>query len=798
VSLWRLGTRGGAGARRGGEEAAAKRKRRRRESGGGGGGAELAQQSPRGALRIGSDCLCCFGVSPAAAARRRRCAAWMGGCACSAPVDRATNDEEQLVGGVGRTVQQVEMADVPPERNAMMALEVAASRGTIYRKRMRQFHPDGSLDYNSNVSYLHLRNLLDEPVGRFYLGEFATEKKLTEMSELVQAWVTIHQLKTHKDLALETVLAVAKAEEERAKAAESLRNEKESKAKRGSKRLSDKLAASPVPAEADGDGAGAGAGEQQRATPPPAAEPGHDVRPLADSEASAAAQQYGYPVQQCSDDEIVAMSNGILGGLLKEGSGKHLGRWLQGAAAEVLSRTCQQASAAVAARDTDALRRRVWLPLQNAVFLRIVEGGYYTKFREHSEYKRYKLKYQLCYNTISHRDFDFMATLGKGSFGRVIRVRKKTTQAQFALKVMSKKKILSGAESAEQVTIERNVLVLCDCPSIVQPMFAFQTSRALFLALELLEGGTLVDAMTANGGTLSVDQARFIVAQMVLGLEHLHKHGILYRDLKPVNVMLDRKGNAVLTDMGLAAKFRDSVFPKEEGGVSSSGSRLLRRKSMNKLKPDELKCVGTYGYRAPEVLACSDTKKGYSVEVDYWALGVCTHYLVYARSPFSKKAQRKSLMAAAANPKDQEKRLHKEPLQFEPDIDPDLQSLVQGMLEVEPSRRLGRDCDALKRHPFFAPINWQLLAERKLKPVYRPSIPALDPDEKPAYAGLGEAMQQFAQGNALELFGGENEMTDEYTHVGKNQQKLFREWAYCPDEQLAQDWAAAGENRMWD
>jgi hypothetical protein len=59
-------------------------------------------------------------------------------------------------------------------------------------------------------------------------------------------------------------------------------------------------------------------------------------------------------------------------------------------------------------------------------------------------------------------------------------------------------------------------------------------------------------------------------------------------------------------------------------------------------------------------------------------------------------------------------------------------------------------------------------------------------------------MQQFAQGNALELFGGENEMTDEYTHVGKNQQKLFREWAYCPDELLAQDWAAAGDNRMWD
>jgi serine/threonine protein kinase len=171
------------------------------------------------------------------------------------------------------------------------------------------------------------------------------------------------------------------------------------------------------------------------------------------------------------------------------------------------------------------------------------------------------------------------------------------------LQVMSKKKILSGAESSAQVTIERSVLVTCrGCPFIVTPYFAFQTTRALFLALELLEGGNLVSAMHHAGGCLPIETVQFITAQIILGLAYLHKHGILYRDLKPLNIMLDRNGNAVLTDMGLCAKIKDSAFAKNVDGVNSTGEKLKERRSMDLMKMEELKCVGTFGFRAPEVL----------------------------------------------------------------------------------------------------------------------------------------------------------------------------------------------------
>mmetsp|Transcript_1126 Transcript_1126/g.1728 ORF Transcript_1126/g.1728 Transcript_1126/m.1728 type:complete len:717 (+) Transcript_1126:291-2441(+) len=715
------------------------------------------------------------------------------GCACSTYIDQVKEDD--IVGGVGRTAQQINVKEVPEERDAMVALEVAASRHTIYRKRMRNFKPDLELDYNKSVTLLHLRNLLDEPVGRFYLKEFAREKDLPEMTALVDAWVNIHCLKTHKELSLKTVLKQASIEDGTA----DLKDKEKDQV-----RTSLLTGMSVESIKANMDFRRNNAEDMSQASI--AHEPSDSKGDIHDSEQASSERsstdvyrettlQYGYPVEYPSNDEIIEMAKKIISTSLEKDSASYLGKYIDPAK---IASTKQIAEKAIEENNVEELRHHAFLPLQNAVFIRIVEAKFSIKFREHSEYKRYKNKFQKCYNTVSHRDLDFMSTLGKGSFGRVIRVRKKTTGAMFALKVMSKKKILSGAESAEQVTIERNVLVTCECSSIVRVEFAFQTSRALFLGLELLGGGNLVDAMHHNGGVLNDAQAVFIIAQMVLGLEHLHKHGILYRDLKPVNVMLDSEGNAVLTDLGLAAKFRDSEFPKEQGAISSNGNRLTRRRSMQKLKQEELKCVGTFGYRAPEVLAVAETKAGYSVEVDYWALGVCLFYVLHDRLPFNRKAFRKSAFAANVNLKDQERRYQKEPLLLPKDMDPRTRSFVVGCLELEPSKRLGHNVEDVKSHPFFASIDWKLLAERRLKPVYKPKTTRREQSETPMYDGLQEAMQQFTQDNVLELFGGENEMNDEYMHVGRNQQRLFREWEYVPDQLLVPDWEIAGESRLFD
>ncbi|GBG30197.1 Protein kinase, putative [Hondaea fermentalgiana] len=670
------------------------------------------------------------------------------GCTCSAEIDRTA--EEDLVGGVGRTSKQVNYDEIPEDRRPMVALEVLASRRTVYRKKMRKYEPCGDLDYNKSNKTLHLRNLLDEPVGRFYLNEFAHEKKLPEMADLVAAWVAVHALSSPKDVSLRDVLEQAEADE-------------------------------AVDAATNAAIATGVATDKMKNVP-------NENLAVSDK----AERDLYHDREWPTEEEILDAGREIVETYLTPDAEHFLGPSLGNEECEDVAAACNAAleEASVSGVQSSLLRT------QNDVFRVLMDKGFYSKFREHSEYKRYKMKFARVYNTISHRDFDYMATLGKGSFGRVLRVRKKTTGAQFALKVMSKKKILNGAESADQVTIERNVVVTCDCPSIVRPEFSFQTSRALFLALELLEGGTLLDAMHANGGTLRASQIRFIAAEVALGLEHMHKHGILYRDLKPVNIMLDAKGHAVLTDMGLCAKIRPSSFPKEEGALSSSGNRLLRRKSMTILKPEELKCVGTFGFRAPELLEASESKTGYGPAVDYWSLGVTIYYLYAGKLPFQKRAGRKSLLGGNANPKDAERRLHKE-ITLAPDTPEDLASAVFAFLEKDPSDRLGSDPDELRAHDFFAKIDFDKLARRELSPVYKPHVPSRKDDEEPLFAGLADAMMQFSQDNVLELFGGENEMQDEYVHVGRSQQRLFREWDYVPDELLAPDWQLCGEDRLF-
>jgi len=429
-----------------------------------------------------------------------------------------------------------------------------------------------------------------------------------------------------------------------------------------------------------------------------------------------------------------------------------------------------------------------------------VDSGAFAEFKSHSEYKRYKNKMSQVYNNINHDDFDFMATLGKGSFGRVVRVRKRTTGQQYAMKIMSKKKILSGAENAAQVTIERNVLVMCNSPFVVKVHFAFHTTRALFLCMDLLEGGTLASAMPQAGGAFPLAVVQFHTAQMILGLEHLHDYGILFRDLKPLNVMLDRLGNAVLTDMGLACKFRASRIKQtdEQSDPGNSATPLPvtseRRDSIPILPKEKLKCVGTYGFRAPELLNCEHDRQGYGPAIDYWALGVTVYFLLTSKMPF--KSRQQSILEAREKPKDTERRLQKQPIRIVADLDPVAVDIVKGLLEPDPVKRLGdSDLPALKAHAFFRAIDWAKLARRELSSPFKPGVPKHAPDEVPQFESVHAAMAQFTHDNVLEMFGGENEIKEEYTHVNRQDQKLFKSWDYIPEQALETEWGIADKAR---
>jgi len=162
-------------------------------------------------------------------------------------------------------------------------------------------------------------------------------------------------------------------------------------------------------------------------------------------------------------------------------------------------------------------------------------------------------------------DFELLLLLGEGSFGKVLLVREKATAALFAMKVISKRLVEETEQTTRAVMAERAVMASVDNPFFVHLHAAFQTRRSLYLVMGVVEGGELEELLAAQPDrVLPEDCVRFFAAQLVVALTYLHERAepIIYRDLKPENCLLDREGNLVLTDFGLAK----TVTAHEGGG----------------------------------------------------------------------------------------------------------------------------------------------------------------------------------------------------------------------------------------
>ena len=152
--------------------------------------------------------------------------------------------------------------------------------------------------------------------------------------------------------------------------------------------------------------------------------------------------------------------------------------------------------------------------------------------------------------TIGPSNFIIKGLLGKGTFGEVFLVEKKDTGAQYAMKVLEKKKVM-GQNIVRYALTERNVLSLVEHPFIVRLNFAFQTKKKLFLILNFYPCGDLGDLLDRKK-RLSENVARMYAAEVLLALEELHRRDIIYRDLKPDNLVIDEEGHLALTDFGLS------------------------------------------------------------------------------------------------------------------------------------------------------------------------------------------------------------------------------------------------------
>mmetsp|Transcript_12600 Transcript_12600/g.25690 ORF Transcript_12600/g.25690 Transcript_12600/m.25690 type:complete len:814 (+) Transcript_12600:250-2691(+) len=179
----------------------------------------------------------------------------------------------------------------------------------------------------------------------------------------------------------------------------------------------------------------------------------------------------------------------------------------------------------------------------------------YLPFRKSPEYRQYKVSYRRTYNLVRTDDFEYMSKLGQGGFGRVVHARKKSTGQHLAMKIQLKTALLTHFRS-DIAALESEKLVFASChhPFIVNMEYSFQTPGHVIIVLDLVTGGDLHQARKACASRrLPEDRMMFYAAEIVLAIDHLHEMGIIYRDLKPQNVLLRADGHVQLTDMGLAA-----------------------------------------------------------------------------------------------------------------------------------------------------------------------------------------------------------------------------------------------------
>eukprot|EP00163_Fabomonas_tropica_P034758 TRINITY_DN979_c0_g2_i1.p1 TRINITY_DN979_c0_g2~~TRINITY_DN979_c0_g2_i1.p1 ORF type:complete len:446 (-),score=149.24 TRINITY_DN979_c0_g2_i1:336-1673(-) len=278
-------------------------------------------------------------------------------------------------------------------------------------------------------------------------------------------------------------------------------------------------------------------------------------------------------------------------------------------------------------------------------------------------------------------DFELLAVIGKGSYGKVMQVKKKDTGEIFAMKVLRKDKIVQRNQM-EHTKSEVNVLQNVLHPFMVSMRYSFQTDQKLYLILDYVNGGELFFHLSKEGN-FSEERARLYTAEILLALDHLHRFDIIYRDLKPENLLLDQDGHMRLTDFGLC---------KEDVTSDSSTTTFC----------------GTPEYMAPEIVS----GKSYGKAVDWWTLGTLLYEMLVGVPPFYSE-----------NVNTMYQKILTAPLRFPAHLSADAKSILEALLQRDPSKRLGSgpmDGEEIKTHPFFKSIDWDKLLAKQVETPFKP------------------------------------------------------------------------------
>ncbi|KAF5733558.1 AGC kinase 1.5 [Tripterygium wilfordii] len=346
-------------------------------------------------------------------------------------------------------------------------------------------------------------------------------------------------------------------------------------------------------------------------------------------------------------------------------------------------------------------------------------------------------------NSIGVKNFDLLKRLGYGDIGSVYLVELRGTNTHFAMKVMDKVSLASRNKLLRAQT-EREILGLLDHPFLPTLYTYFETEKFYCLVMEFCSGGNLHSLRQKQPNKhFTEEAARFYASEVLLALEYLHMLGIVYRDLKPENVLVRDEGHIMLSDFDLS--LRCSVSPTlvksssvhvGAGGGSGNGGildeeyaihgcmqpsnffpRILPKRnrksksdfglfvggSMPELMAEptnvrSMSFVGTHEYLAPEIIR----GEGHGSAVDWWTFGIFLYELLHGTTPFKGQGNRATLFNVVG-----------QALRFpeSPQVSFVARDLIRGLLVKEPHKRIAykRGATEIKQHPFFEGVNWALV-----------------------------------------------------------------------------------------